>query len=155
MTNVVVTLLVACKAWCGLLSSNHRVILTFKCITRKHRQFINSQFGSGRKRTNTENILILLIESGVLYCLVWVSCGYLLRCLSCISTQINEISLFIGHYIRISGQNLTRRFLLPLSIQLAVSVLARSILTIFLSICLTRASIPPSLLSSLTCSAQY
>ncbi|ETW83624.1 hypothetical protein HETIRDRAFT_241657, partial [Heterobasidion irregulare TC 32-1] len=54
MTNVVVTSLVAYKAW-------------------KHRQFIKSQFGSGSKRTNTEKILILLIESGVLYCLVWVS----------------------------------------------------------------------------------
>ena len=71
------------------------------------------------------------------------------------STTLDQISLFIGHYIRVTGQNLTIRFLLPLSIQLAVSVLAGMMLPTFSSLGLIRASIPPSLLYSLTCNAQY
>ncbi|KAH8834704.1 hypothetical protein DL96DRAFT_1571435 [Flagelloscypha sp. PMI_526] len=52
-TNLISTSLIAWKAW-------------------KHRQFIKKNFALRPKRTQTEKVLMLLVESGFLYCAFWI-----------------------------------------------------------------------------------
>lgn len=52
-TNILATLLVAWKAW-------------------QHRRVIKKNLGKETRRTRVEKILALLIESGFLYCIIWI-----------------------------------------------------------------------------------
>ncbi|KAI0056952.1 hypothetical protein BV25DRAFT_1920589 [Artomyces pyxidatus] len=52
-TNILATSLIAYKAW-------------------RHRAFIKANLSEGSPATNVEKILALLVESGIIYCIVWI-----------------------------------------------------------------------------------
>ena len=49
-----------------------RSLMGLRIYHRRHRQFIKAQLGEGTARTKVEKILGLLIESGAVYCFIWV-----------------------------------------------------------------------------------
>ena len=71
VTNILATLLVAWKAW-SVKSLVLNVTIAEKW-SRQHRRVIKKNLGKETRRTRVEKILALLIESGFLYCIIWVS----------------------------------------------------------------------------------
>ncbi|KAF8916124.1 hypothetical protein CPB85DRAFT_1216948 [Mucidula mucida] len=85
LTNITSTTLIAVKAWC-------------------HRQFLKSGLGRLHIRSRSEKVLLLLVESGFIYCFFWLSqlilffdisidsnVGYLYMVLSTMGDQISGV----------------------------------------------------------------
>ncbi|KAJ7595467.1 hypothetical protein C8J56DRAFT_1042564 [Mycena floridula] len=53
LTNFTVTLLMACKVW-------------------RYRSEIKRDLGMGKRKTQVEKVLVLLTESGAIYCMLWI-----------------------------------------------------------------------------------
>ena len=55
------------------ISSTYTCIVTFTFYTsRAHKRIIGNYLASGNKRTRSEKVLVLFVESGVLYSSLWV-----------------------------------------------------------------------------------
>ncbi|KAJ7595431.1 hypothetical protein C8J56DRAFT_883648 [Mycena floridula] len=71
LTNLIATALIGYKVWYEFLSSVEGNIL--KYLIRKYRAELKRCLGSeAKKKTQVERVLILLTESGTIYCLIWV-----------------------------------------------------------------------------------
>ena len=70
LTNVVATVLVGGKVWYVGLGERFAYLLTVS--VRYYRREIKSALGSWRKTSRVEKVLVLLLESGCIYCLIWV-----------------------------------------------------------------------------------
>ena len=62
---------------------------------RQHRQFLREHLGAGGSSTQVLKIMALLVESGMIYCLVWVSVhrslearGYWTSVTDCVMVQV-------------------------------------------------------------------
>jgi len=67
-TNTVTTMMIAYKLWYVPAGGIHRVQwLTMKCYCRSHRTFIVETPGSSRRKSQVHTILVLLVESGLVY----------------------------------------------------------------------------------------
>ena len=93
---------------------------------RKHRQFIKENLGQGSSRTRVEKIMALLVESGGLYCIFWVSApgrsGDIRYNLSWHSLpQIILISTYFTPINVFGSPNALSEITLSTNIQLAVS----------------------------------
>ena len=71
-TNMVATILIGCKAWCVM----HCYYSLFRLIdlsdAREHAKIMGS-VSSLKRSSRVEKILIFLVESGTVYCIIWVS----------------------------------------------------------------------------------
>jgi hypothetical protein len=79
VTNIVATSLMAYKMWCVHIHPGQRLRRTFVCCVdqprRQYRQQIKVQLDFPKnKKTKVERILVILTESGMIYCLIWVYC---------------------------------------------------------------------------------
>lgn len=75
-TNMWATSLVAYKAWCAQTSDTVIVSLiepTRHDLFRRHRRSVRAFLGTGNRKTQAERLMALLVESGALYCFIWVS----------------------------------------------------------------------------------
>ena len=72
-SNLWTTSIIAWRAWFVWSHCFYTRSLMGPCqYRRQHRQFIKAQLGEGTARTNAEKILSHLIESGAIYCFIWV-----------------------------------------------------------------------------------
>ena len=55
----------------GPLTVGAMIVHAARC--RQHRQFLREHLGAGGSSTQVLKIMALLVESGMIYCLVWVS----------------------------------------------------------------------------------
>ncbi|KZV65077.1 hypothetical protein PENSPDRAFT_690209 [Peniophora sp. CONT] len=69
-SNIVATCLVANKAWYEHL--NKYMTMPDAGFTRRYRRQIVDRFRRGTSRTMAERVIGLLVESGAIYCVIWV-----------------------------------------------------------------------------------
>ena len=93
-TNGVTTMMIAYKLWYVAMNETHMdpTVLTMKKYPRVHRMFILKTFGPRRRKSPGETILILLVESGLVYLGIQVS--YLDIVLGDMPTQDPQSSSF-------------------------------------------------------------
>ena len=71
-TNAAATILIAYRTWYEYLASGSNALSHPFNHTRQHRQSIKKTLGSTDKVTGAERILWLLVESGLIYFVLWV-----------------------------------------------------------------------------------
>lgn len=69
-TNLITTLLIAFRLWYISSWSCQRFLLTF---CRVYQKSIANDLGSGRKSSPVQKVMLLLVESGAIYCMFQVS----------------------------------------------------------------------------------
>lgn len=66
--------MIGIKAWyvnIAIILARHKMIL-IKLLLRRHRRDIRSHLAKGSRKSAAQGILVLLVESGLLYCTIWV-----------------------------------------------------------------------------------
>lgn len=79
-TNAIATLLIAYKLWYVGGPALARMFLSYP--HRTHRKFVINNLGMAQRQSKVEKVLVLLVESGVLYCALQVGhqerpCSYI------------------------------------------------------------------------------
>ena len=78
-TNAVTTMMIAYKLWYVPVGGNHWIQwLTLKLCCRSHRTFIVNTLGLSGRKSPVQTVLVLLVESGLVYLGLQVSDFYIL-----------------------------------------------------------------------------
>ncbi len=93
-TNLLSTGLIAWKAWYApsLYTCNRLWYLTICRLRRQHRTSVKKHLGEGSVSVRVERIFALLVESGFVYCCLWV-------CLNHASLLAEELTMAIEDFI--------------------------------------------------------
>ncbi len=122
ITNICATSLVAHKAWC-VVQIQRLCAYILNSIHRMHRRLIKENLGRETKRTQAEKVLILLMESGAVYCFLGVRFSSVIFHYLTNRLRGNQILALISGLGKLSnaGTGLTTAVLSSLQPHLAVS----------------------------------